>query len=243
MSETNPTPNPNAARIKWDQTGERSFELGVSNAVLYPQASNGTYPLGVAWNGITSVTESPEGAEPNDLWADDMKYASLRSAETFGATIEAYMYPDEFAVCDGSAEPEEGVYLGQQSRTPFGLCYKTKVGSDTSGDNYDYKLHLIYNATASPSEKSYETINDSPDAITFSWEVDTTPINVTGHKAVSTITIDSRKVDDADLKALEDALYGTDPVTGDDPTPGSVPYLPLPDAVIAFFHHEQADNE
>lgn len=213
------------ARLEWDKVGERFFEAGVSNGVLYPQVG-GVYPKGVAWNGLTAVTESPAGAELTDLWADNIKYASIRSAETFGATIEAYTYPDEFAECDGSAELADGVMVGQQKRKTFGFSYKTKIGSDTDGlDGDGYKLHLIYGASASPSEKSYSTINDSPDAITFSWEVTTVPVPVTGFKPTASITIDSTKVDASKLEALEDILYGKD---GE---PASEARLPLPDEV------------
>lgn len=218
------------AKLVWDKTGERFLEYGTSNGVLYPQKSDGTYDTGVVWNGITAVTESPDGAEPNDLYADDIKYASLRSAETFGGTIEAYTYPDEFAVCDGSASPATGVFLGQQKRMPFGFSYVTQVGNDTATDTDDgYKLHLWYNCTASPSERSYETINDSPDAITFSWEINTTPVPVKGYKPVSTITIDSTKLDaagKAKLDTLKEQLYGGD---------NSDPTLPSPDDVLDIF--------
>ena len=218
------------AKLVWDKTGERLIEYGTSNGVLYPQKSDGTYDTGVVWNGLTAVTESPDGAEPNDLYADDIKYASLRSAETFGATIEAYTYPDEFAVCDGSASPVAGVFLGQQKRMPFGFSYVTQVGNDTATDDDDgYKLHLWYNCTASPSERSYETVNDSPDAITFSWEINTTPVPVKGYKPVSTITIDSTKLDaagKAKLDTLKEQLYGSD---------NSEPTLPSPDDVLAAF--------
>jgi hypothetical protein len=218
------------AKLVWDKTGERFLEYGTSNGVLYPQKSDGTYDTGVVWNGLTAVTESPDGAEPNDLYADDIKYASLRSAETFGGTIEAYTYPDEFAVCDGSASPVAGVFLGQQKRMPFGFSYVTQVGNDTATDDDDgYKLHLWYNCTASPSERSYETVNDSPDAITFSWEINTTPVPVKGYKPVSTITIDSTKLDAAGktkLDTLKEQLYGSD---------NSEPTLPSPDDVLAAF--------
>lgn len=215
------------AVLEWDKTGERLFEAGVDHGVLYVQKADGTYDHGVVWNGLTSVSESPEGAEPNDIYADNIKYATLRSAETFGATIEAYTYPDEFAECDGSYAVSDGVYLGQQSRKPFGFSYRTKIGSDTNSEiDAGYKLHLIYSATASPSEKSYESINDSPDAITFSWEITTTPVAVTGHKPTSTITIDSTKADATKLKALEDMLYGT---LSEEAT------LPTPDEVIELF--------
>lgn len=206
----------------WDLTGERLFETGVDRGVLYVlDASTGTYGNGVPWNGLTGVTETPDGAEPTDLWADNIKYATLRSAETFGMTIEAYTYPEEFGECDGSASPVQGVYIGQQSRKPFGFCYRTKVGSDTDTEANNYKIHVAYNCTASPSERSYETINDSPDAITFSWEVTTTPVNVTGYKPTSLITIDAWKLDSSKLTALENALYG-----------GSA--LPAPDALLAL---------
>lgn len=216
------------AALIWDKTGERYFETGVDHGVLYPQKADGTYDDGVVWNGLTAVTESPDGAEPNDLYADNIKYASLRSAETFGATIEAYTYPEEFAECDGSAAMSTGVYIGQQTRKPFGFSYRTLVGNDTATDTDDgYKLHIIYNATASPSEKNYETVNDSPDAITMSWEIDTTPVPVTGKKPTATITIDSTKCDATKLKALEDILYGTATKNA---------YLPQPDTVLHIFN-------
>lgn len=218
---------PTAFKLEWDKTGERLYELGVSRGVLYVQ-NNGAYPNGVVWNGLTQVSESPEGAEANDLWADNIKYATLRSTETFKATIEAYTYPDEFAECDGSASPTTGLYLGQQQRKTFGLCYRTEVGSDTVTDTTNsYKLHLIYGCTASPSDKGYETINDSPDAITFSWEVDTVPVAVTGYKPTASLVIDSTKVDATKLATLESILYGT---AG---TPGTDARLPLPDEVIS----------
>lgn len=195
--------------ITWDATGERLFETGVDQGVLYVlDSTTGAYGNGVAWNGLTGVTESPDGAEPTDLWADNIKYATLRSAETFGLTIEAYTYPDEFGECDGSASPATGVHIGQQSRKPFGFSYRTKVGSDTDTEANNYKIHVVYNCTASPSERSYETINDSPDAITFSWEVTTTPVKVTGYKPTSEITIDVWKLDSSKKTALENALYG-----------------------------------
>lgn len=193
--------------LVWDATGERYYETGTSKGVLYVQNSEGGFEKGVAWNGLTAVTESPSGAEPTDMYADDIKYASIRSAETFGGTIEAYTYPDEFAQCDGSVELEPGVMIGQQDRKAFGFCYRTKVSNDSNIDAY--KLHILYGCTASPSEKAYATINDSPDAITFSWELTTTPVNVAGHKPTASLVIDSRKVDGEKLKALEDILYGT----------------------------------
>lgn len=215
------------SKLVWDATGEHLYETGVRMGVLYPQAANGTYPTGVAWNGLTGITESPSGADATALYADDIKYLELRAAEEFGGTIEAYTYPDEWAVCDGSASPATGVVIGQQPRTPFGLCYRTVLGNDTERDDHGYKLHLIYNATASPSERAYQTINDSPDAITFSWEFTTTPVNVTGHKPTACITIDSTKVDATKLATLEAALYGG---TGND----AVAHLPTPDEVIGM---------
>ena len=214
------------SRIVWDQTGERFYETGVKNGVVYPQVS-GAYPKGVAWNGLTAVTESPSGAEATALYADDIKYLNLLSTEEFGATIEAYTYPDEFAVCDGSAELVDGVSIGQQKRTPFGMCYKTTIGNDVDGNDHGYKLHIIYGALAAPSEKAYATINDSPEAITFSWEVTTTPVNVTGAKPTASIVIDSTKADPTKLAALEDVLYGKDGDSG----AGTEPRLPLPDEI------------
>jgi hypothetical protein len=211
-------------KLVWDAEGKRFYEAGVSNGVLYKKSAQGDAMVGVAWNGLISVTESPSGAEITDLYADNIKYASMRSAETFGATIEAYTYPDEFAECDGSAEPVNGLFLGQQPRKTFGFSYRSAVGSDTS-DITDgaYKLHLIYNATASPSEKAYSTINDSPDAITFSWEIVTTPIAVTGYKPTASLTIDSTKANTAKLTALEAILYGS---------ADTAARLPMPDEVI-----------
>lgn len=217
------------AKIKWDQSGERLYETGVKNGVLYLQ-SEGTYPKGVAWNGLTAVTESPSGAEATALYADDMKYLNLYSAEEFGATIEAYTYPEEFAKCDGSAELAKGVMIGQQTRTAFGMCYRTVVGNDTDGEAHGYKLHIIYGAMASPSEKAYATINDSPEAITFSWEVTTTPVNVANAKPTASIVIDSTKADATKLQALEEILYGKDG-TGDQQTGSADPRLPLPDEI------------
>lgn len=198
------------ARLIWDNTGEKIFETGVDHAVLYPMV-DGKYPKGVVWNGITAITDSPSGAESNPLYADNIKYLNLISAEEFGLTVEAYTYPDEFMACDGSVEVADGVVIGQQDRQAFGMSYRTVVGNDTKGNSYGYKLHLVYNANASPSERAYNTINDSPDAITFSWEVTTTPTPVTGnYKPTASIVIDSTKVDAAKLKALEDKLYGTE---------------------------------
>lgn len=210
------------AKLVWDAIGEHFYETGVDNGVLYPQAADGTYPKGYAWNGLTNVSESPSGAEATDLWADNIKYLSMRSAEEFGATVEAYTYPDEFAECDGSAELVDGVTIGQQPRKTFGLSYRTVMGNDTELDNHGYKLHLIYGCTASPSEKAYQTINDSPEAITFSWEMTTVPVNVTDHKPTASIVIDSTKVDKAKLDALKAILYGSD---------NEDARLPLPDEV------------
>ena len=211
------------SKLVWDATGERKYETGVRNGVLYVMGEGGTYPKGVPWNGLTAVTESPSGAEATALYADDTKYLNLISAEEFGATIEAYMYPDEFAECDGSATLAAGVTIGQQPRKTFGMSYRTVYGNDVDNESYGYKLHLIYGAVAAPSEKAYATINDSPEAITFSWEIKTTPVNVTGHKPTALLTIDSTKVDAAKLKKIEDILYGTEEVEA---------RLPLPDEII-----------
>lgn len=196
------------SKIVWDQTGERLYETGVKKGVLYPQSTGGTYPKGVAWNGLTAVTESPSGAEATPLYADDIKYLNLMSVEEFGATVEAYTYPDEFAECDGSAQLVEGVTIGQQPRKAFGMSYVTTLGNDTDGNKHGYKLHIIYGAMAAPSEKAYATINDSPEAITFSWELTTTPVAVEGFEPTASITIDSTKVDAQKLTALEAVLYG-----------------------------------
>lgn len=230
-------PEPSSSKaLVWDKAGQRYYENGVDHCALYLQNPDGGYGKGIAWNGITGITESPGGAEANDLFADNMKYASMRSAETFGGTIEAYTYPEEFGQCDGTATPEgtKGLYLGQQIRTAFGLAYRTNIGNDTISNSDDgYKLHLVYGCTASPSEKAYETINDSPDAITFSWEFDTTPVAVEGYESLSTITIDSLKAPKAVLDALEKKLFGD---TNTDPT------LPLPDEVINIFKTNAANE-
>lgn len=220
-------------KLVWDQTGERYYETGVKQGVLYPLSSTGAYSKGVAWNGLTAVTESPSGAEATPLYADDIKYLNLYSAEEFGATVEAYMYPDEFAECDGSVSLTDGVAIGQQPRKTFGLCYRTTLGNDTEGSDYGYKLHLIYGAKAAPSEKAYATINDSPEAITFSWELTTTPVNVTGHKPTASLVIDSTKVSAAALAALELVLYGKDPTTTNGEN-GVDPRMPLPDEVLSI---------
>lgn len=216
------------SKLVWDATGAKKYENGVDQGVLYKK--NSATPakwVGVAWNGLTSVTESPEGAEKTDLYADNIKYASFRSAETFGGTIEAYTYPAEFGSCNGEAVLVTGANIGQQPRDAFGLCYRTKIGNDEAGNDFGYKLHLVYNCTCSPSERAYETINDSPDAITFSWEFDSTPVNVTGHKATSLITIDSTAFTSQEAKALltalENKLYGTE---------NAEAYLPDPDEVF-----------
>ena len=211
--------------LVWDQTGEKFYETGVKNGVLYVQHTDGTYPKGVAWNGLTAVTESPSGAEKTPLYADDTKYLNLMSAEEFGATIEAYTYPDEFAQCDGSAEIAEGVTIGQQARKTFGMAYKTTLGNDVSNNDYGYKLHIIYGALASPSEKGYSTINDSPEAITFSWEVTTTPVNVTGKKPTASLVIDSTKANSEKLTALEKILFGSTEAAA---------RLPLPDEIATL---------
>ena len=210
------------SKLVWDQTGERYYETGVKNGVLYVQGEGGTYQNGVAWNGLTAVTESPSGAEPTTLYADDMKYLTLMSAEEFGATIEAYTYPVEFNQCNGEAEIATGVIVGQQDRKSFGLCYRTTVGNDVDGNAYGYKLHIIYGAKAAPSEKAYAAINDSPEAITFSWELTTTPINVEGFKPTANITIDSTKADASKLTALEAILYGSENENARLPLPGEI---------------------
>jgi len=212
-------------QLVWDALGERLYETGVKNAVLYPQAVDGTYPLGIPWNGITAVTESPSGAEPTPLYADNIKYLTLMSTEEFGATIEAFTYPDEFGECDGSFEAADGVLIGQQPRKKFGLAYKTQLGNDVVGNEYGYKLHIIYGALAAPSEKAYQTINDSPEAMTFSWELTTSPVEVTGRQPTATLVIDSTKADPVKLATLEAELFGTTLITAN---------LPLPDAIIAM---------
>lgn len=217
------------AKLVWDKTGDRLYETGVKNAVLYVRDSGGTYTKGVAWNGITAVTESPSGAESNPLYADDIKYLNLISNEDFGATIEAYTYPDEFAECDGSAEIVAGVKIGQQKRKTFGLCYRTTLGNDVDGNDHGYKLHIIYGATAAPSERAYATINDSPEAITMSWELSTTPVTVTGFKPTAHLEIDSTKVKAEELTKFEEILYGKDGAEQTEPR------LPLPDEIATLF--------
>lgn len=218
------------AKLTWDDTSKRLYETGVKQGVLYVADSKGTYPKGVAWNGLSSVSESPSGADANDIYADDSKYLTLRATEEFGGTIEAYTYPDEFGVCDGTVEVTPGVVIGQQARKPFGLCYRTTLGNDTELDSYGYKLHLVYNATASPSERQYQTVNDSPEAISFSWEFSTTPISAgSEYRKTSLITIDSTKVDAAKLAILEAKLYGSENETAT---------LPLPEEVFALLKGE-----
>lgn len=218
------------AKIEWDKVGERFYETGVDRGVLYPQSDEGTgYGNGVAWNGLTSVTESPSGAEATPQYADNIKYLNLISAEEFGATIEAYTYPEEFGRCDGTAELEPGVVIGQQNRKPFALSYRTFKGNDTQNTEHGYKIHIIYGATAAPSEKAFATVNDSPEAITFSWELTTNPVAVPGHKPTACITIDSTKVDKTKLGQLEAALYGTE---------SEEPRVPMPDEVANFFKGE-----
>lgn len=219
------------SKLKWDKIKERFFETGVEKGVLYLQ-ENGAYPLGVAWSGLTGVSENPSGAEPTPLYADNIKYLNLMSAEEFGATIEAYTYPDEFEECQGNVEVATGVTAGQQNHKPFGLCYVTRVGNDEKGSDYAYKIHLVYGAQAQPTEKGYETINDTPDAIQFSWEISTTPVEIAeGVKPSATLVIDSRKADATKLAALEDILYGTD-AAGQ--VEGTSPRLPLPSEVISI---------
>lgn len=213
------------AKLKWDETGKRLYETGLKKGALYLADDTGAYPKGVAWNGLQKVTENPSGAETTALYADDIKYLELMSAEEFGMTIEAYMYPDEFIECDGSAEPSPGLLIGQQKRKRFGLAYRTVLGNDVANEDYGYKLHLIYGALASPSSKDYETINDSPNAVNFSWEATTTPVSVDGYKPTSTVIIDSTKISKEKLAALEDILYGS---------ADKEARLPLPDEVITI---------
>ena len=196
------------AKLVWDQTGQKFFETGVSNGVLYVSDGQGGYLKGVAWNGLTSVAENPSGAESNPVYADNIKYLNIISAEEFGATIEAYTYPDEFMECDGSAQVVAGVNIGQQARKSFGISYRTRVGNDVAGDNLGYKIHVIYNCQAAPSGKTYSTVNESPEAITFSWEVTTTPVPVEGYRPTATVVFDSTKIDAGKMAAVENALYG-----------------------------------
>lgn len=211
-------------KLSWDDTGKKFYETGVDHGVLYPQNNDGSYPKGVAWNGLTGVTESPSGADKNDIYADNIKYLTLRSAEDFGATVTCYTYPDEWEECDGSRSPVAGVKIGQQARRAFGMCYRTLIGNDIQGTEYGYKLHIIWNATASPSERAYATVNDSPEAIEFSYELATTPTGISGYKPIANMTIDSTLVPADKMAELEQVLYG---VEG-----GADPKLPTPDEVI-----------
>lgn len=215
------------SKLVWDQSGKRLYETGVDHGVLYPIQTGGVYSKGVAWNGLTAVTESPSGADVNDVYADNMKYLGLVGAEKFGATVEAYTYPDEFAECDGSIELVKGATIGQQNRKVFGMVYRTVIGNDVDGNEHGYKLHLIYGATAAPSEKAYNTINEDPEAITFSWELSTTPVNVTGHKPTASLTIDSTKADPTKLAELEKILFGDTETE---------PRLPLPDEIAQLLN-------
>lgn len=215
------------SKLVWDQSGKRLYETGVDHGVLYPIQTGGVYSKGVAWNGLTAVTESPSGADVNDIYADNMKYLGLVGAEKFSATVEAYTYPDEFAECDGSVELVKGATIGQQNRKVFGMVYRTVIGNDVDGNEHGYKLHLIYGATAAPSEKAYNTINEDPEAITFSWELSTTPVNVTGHKPTASLTIDSTKTDPTKLAELEKILFGDTETE---------PRLPLPDEIAQLLN-------
>lgn len=215
------------SKLVWDQSGKRLYETGVDHGVLYPIQTGGVYSKGVAWNGLTAVTESPSGADVNDIYADNMKYLGMVGAEKFGATVEAYTYPDEFAECDGSVELVKGATIGQQNRKVFGMVYRTVIGNDVDGNEHGYKLHLIYGATAAPSEKAYNTINEDPEAITFSWELSTTPVNVTGHKPTASLTIDSTKADPTKLAELEKILFGDTETE---------PRLPLPDEIAQLLN-------
>lgn len=210
------------AKLEWDKTGERVWEAGVENGVFYPQIADGSYPTGVAWNGLVSVNETPNGGEPNYFYADNIRYGGIAGVENFDGAIEAMTYPDEVAEANGEGELSTGVRMGAQGRSRFGLAYKTKIGNDVEGQDLGYKLHLVYGAQFNPSEKAYETINDSPDAVTFSWDFTTLPIPVTDHKPTAILTLDSRTVEAADLQAIEDQLFGTDVITANLPTPDEI---------------------
>ena len=222
------------APLVWDETGKKLFETGVSNVALYPQDTTGVYGAGVAWNGVTNISESPSGAEATTLWANNGKYLNLYSVEEYASSIEAYTYPDEFAECDGSAEIAKGVSIGQQTRKSFGLAYKTLIGSDTDGNDHGYKLHLVYGCKAAPSERSHATVNDSPEALSFSWEISTTPVSVTGHKPTASVEIDSTKVDKSKLEAFEKILFGSDTAAA---------RLPLPDEVATHFAAASSEGQ
>lgn len=221
------------SRLVWDKVGERFYETGLDRGVLYPMGAGGTYDKGVAWNGLTAVNESPSGAEATPLYADNIKYLNLISAEDFGATVEAYTYPPEFEACDGTAEAAPGLTVGQQARKVFGLSYRTLIGNDVDGQAHGYKIHLVYGAQASPSEKNRQTVNDSPEAVAFSWKMSTTPVDVPGFKPAAHLIIDSTKVEDAKLKALEDILYGKDATTEPE-VPAVEPRLPMPAEIITL---------
>ena len=221
-------------KLLWDQVGERLYETGVDHGVLFLRDSFGIYSNGVAWNGLTTVTESPSGAEATPIYADNIKYLNLVSAEDFGATIEAYTYPDEFALCDGSASPSAGISIGQQNRKEFGFAYRTKLGNDIEGSDFGYKLHLVYGALAAPTEKAYATVNETPEATPFSWEISTTAVEVPGFKPSATLVIESTKVDASALSDLEDILYGTE---------GTNPRLPLPSEIFAMFENPLTEVE
>lgn len=222
------------SRLIWDAVGERRYETGTKQGVLYLQAAGGTYPTGVAWNGLTGFSASPEGGDPNDIYADDIKYLTLRGTENFQGTITAYTYPDEWEECDGSASLMEGVTIGQQPRKTFGFVCVTTLGNDTELDNHGYKIHLVYGCSASPSERSYQTINDSPEPIEFSWDISTVPVPVSGHKPTAHLEIDSTKLTDTQLKAIEDVLFGSDP---EGSAEGTTARLPLPDEVLYIIQH------
>lgn len=222
------------APLVWDETGKKLFETGVSNVALYPQDTTGVYGAGVAWNGVTNISESPSGAEATTLWANNGKYLNLYSVEEYASSIEAYTYPDEFAECDGSAEIAKGVSIGQQTRKSFGLAYKTLVGSDTDGNDHGYKLHLVYGCKAAPSERSHATVNDSPEALSFSWEISTTPVSVTGHKPTASVEIDSTKVNAEKLAAFEKILFGSAEAAA---------RLPLPDEVASLFAAASSEGQ
>lgn len=222
------------APLVWDETGKKLFETGVSNVALYPQDTTGVYGTGVAWNGVTNISESPSGAEATTLWANNGKYLNLYSVEEYASSIEAYTYPDEFAECDGSAEIAKGVSIGQQTRKSFGLAYKTLIGSDTDGNDHGYKLHLVYGCKAAPSERSHATVNDSPEALSFSWEISTTPVSVKNHKPTASVEIDSTKVDAEKLAAFEKILFGSDTAAA---------RLPLPDEVATHFAAASSEGQ
>ena len=222
------------APLVWDETGKKLFETGVSNVALYPQDTTGVYGAGVAWNGVTTISESPSGAEATTLWANNGKYLNLYSVEEYASSIEAYTYPDEFAECDGGAEIAKGVSIGQQTRKSFGLAYKTLIGSDTDGNDHGYKLHLVYGCKAAPSERSHATVNDSPEALSFSWEISTTPVSVTGHKPTASVEIDSTKVNAEKLAAFEKILFGSTEAAA---------RLPLPDEVASLLAAASSEGQ